>query len=302
MRIMPTSRAKSGAAFTLIELLVVIAIIAILIGMLLPAVQKVRESAARSKCQNNMHQLAIAMHDYASAHGQYPPGSKNPTTPGAIDGWAWGAYILPHLEQRPLYDSLGVTVATPPTITPTPFTQAILKVFVCPTDRYPELNPAKHNHAKSNYRGISGNVAPNYNDTGGIMFLDSAVRFTDITDGTSNTLCLGEVFYDEATSKQGGIWVSVYVAQCPPTHPSFPASCGYISNAYWPIWVDPANPANNTYGINASGQQTFGSRHPNGAHFAFADGSVRLVSQYVDMTKLMALASRAGGEAVANTD
>ena len=132
-------------------------------------------------------------------------------------GWGWGAYVLPFVEQQSLGSALGVPdavfgngVSSAP---PSPLTQTRLAVFLCPSDTGPDLNTLKRDHAKSNYRGICGPSIPLIfvanTDYGGVLFQNSKIRFTDIPDGTSNTLALGECVLDEATGHVAAVWVGM---------------------------------------------------------------------------------------------
>src|SRR5256714_6910350 len=155
-------RVHPRPGFTLVELLVVIAIIAILIGLLLPAVQKVREAAARTKCENNLKQMSLALHTYALVNGQFPAAyvNKPPTPYDYIPGWGWGTLILPYVEQDPLHQQLdplrtlfgnGANPAAPNALNQKP-----LKIYRCPSDNGPDLNNFRNNLATSNYRAVCG--------------------------------------------------------------------------------------------------------------------------------------------------
>ena len=312
-RIMVSSRNRS--AFTLIELLVVIAIIAVLIGLLLPAVQKVREAAARTKCENNLHQMCLALHSYAGVQGTFPSAYIGPNFD---PGWGWAALLLPYVEQENLYTAAAVPTqqfGSPPTVgaasgyapaTPNVYTQTPLKVFRCPSDLGPDLNVTKHNFALSNYRAVMGAISasdpnwglyyPNEDFTalpknpngpqasGGVMFQNSAVRITDVTDGTENTLAVGECIWDDQAGKVAALWAG--------TVGYLPASGAVeVSDVMW--WMDESSAQ-----VNGSAPQAFSSRHQGGAYFGFCDGSVRWFRNGGNVQILMFAAGRNDGTIV----
>jgi len=288
---MVRSRPKRG--FTLIELLVVIAIIAILIGLLLPAVQKVREAAARSTCQNNLHQIAIAAMNYESANQVLPPGQNNshaamfptPTTASNISSYANGmvgtlAFLLPYVEQQAAYSTLPGTLWTaPPTQqywgTGAPGLNAKIKTFICPSDN---MDTSGSNDApfllyynggvtiytfgavtgfgRTNYgsnAGYLGNVQ-GFDTRAGPFTVNSKTKLTDITDGTSNTLGFGDyICGTPQTRTLSALWANVNM----PTFPGLaPISAGWAQ---------------------------FGSKHTgNVVNFALCDGSVRSISTSID--------------------
>src|SRR4051794_27121485 len=152
---------RTRRGFTLIELLVVIAIIGVLIGLLLPAVQKVREAANRLKCQNNLKQMGLGLHNYAAALEAFPPAYRASST---LPGWGWSSILLPYLEQDNLYRNLnvstavfggGATTVTPANV-PGGWSQTKLSIFRCPADTGPDLNPDRWSHSTSNYRAVAG--------------------------------------------------------------------------------------------------------------------------------------------------
>ena len=292
-------------AFTLIELLVVIAIVAILIGLLLAAVQNVRAAAARVACQNNVKQLALALHQYHDANRVLPPGHRSLLTRDLRPYTGWTLDILPYLEQQPLYGEIAsafrvlpLPFATPPHV----HRSTVVKPYSCPSDQRTSSAQVslrtQSRVAFTSYLGVSGLDAPS---RGGVLYQDSRVTLLGITDGTSNTLLLGE--RPPSADLQFGWW---YAGTGQVRTGSADLVLGVRERNLLPIASgSPCGPGSYPYRPSRFDDQCgmfhFWSPHPGGANFALADGSVRFVS-YAANELMPALASRAGGEPVALTD
>jgi prepilin-type N-terminal cleavage/methylation domain-containing protein/prepilin-type processing-associated H-X9-DG protein len=263
---MRTHRSRRASAFTLIELLVVIAIIAILIGLLLPAVQKVREAAARTQCQNNLHQMGLAMHAYHDSFKRFPPAfSKTPAQP--TNNWGWSAWLLPYVEQSALFNTLNPLTNN---LTFSVNTALPLSVYQCPSDASGTASTffvtAAGAYAKSNYA-----VSEQVSDGG------STIRMAQITDGTSNTLMIGE---RDMTYQVGAAWAGRDTATNTGVtatigRPSWPINTKY---APWPNLPTPPCCATDT----SCTRYSWTSLHPGGANFVFCDASVHFVSVTID--------------------
>jgi len=305
--------------FTLIELLVVIAIIAILVALLLPAVQQAREAARRSSCKNNLKQIGLAMHNYHDVFNVLPPGYVDERGSGVWTAdndnhghWTWSAFILPYVEQGPLYDQLrpGNVKALQAMIANTAAMQKRQSIFVCPSDsgtpKFHTLAGSKlvngddsgddpeyglgittyivsNNIANVRAGRNTGNPLQGTDGAVGAFFRDSNINFKDITDGLTNTFLVGERAYRLGTSVMGaGV---LYAIRDDQGEGPYSGNTG-VSGGWGEGWKTTAGSAYvniNTRGAATSdNSQGFSSHHKGGAQFVMGDGSVRFISENID--------------------
>jgi prepilin-type N-terminal cleavage/methylation domain-containing protein/prepilin-type processing-associated H-X9-DG protein len=316
-------------AFTLIELLVVIAIIAVLIGLLLPAVQKVREAAGRMSCQNNLKQLSLAMHNFHDAVGRLPTGGDTRSGVRYVIGWP--GLVMPYFEEDARRKAIDATTNNalltvmpwrsldPPHNGGSPLYTTPIKIFACPSSELGVLSPDSYpfafdgaisaqNQAALHYRANGGSPTQDliqgiwsrhaWYTTSGVVYPKSAVKLEGITDGTANTLLFGE------TSSAIG-------------RPLLDRGWGGIQPWTWGYYnyesAAPANPNNGwlmidhktvTHPIGYAGafftnETPFTSNHGNGGvNVSMCDGSVRFLTRETPLPVLQAMATRAGGEVV----
>jgi prepilin-type N-terminal cleavage/methylation domain-containing protein/prepilin-type processing-associated H-X9-DG protein len=296
--------------FTLIELLVVLAIIGVLVGLLLPAVQKVRETASRLKCKNNLKQIGLALHAYHDRMNGFPPGyfsSVNPDNSDAGPGWGWAAYLLDDIEQSNLkrqicfdlqiYDPANAASRTLP-----------LSLFLCPSEPKSgtfTVVDANGNSicdvARGNYVAMNGvlGVSSDAWDNNGAFIRNRCMRMADITDGLSNTLFVGE----RCTSMSSTTWTGAVTNGVVPAV-RYPDPASQLANAEVASALVLAHGSryhipNNALVFDADATASF---HIAGVNFLFGDGSVHVISNAIDGLVYEALLTRAGGEPVGGGD
>jgi prepilin-type N-terminal cleavage/methylation domain-containing protein/prepilin-type processing-associated H-X9-DG protein len=308
-------RISSRLAFTLIELLVVIAIIAILIGLLLPAVQKVRDAAARMQCSNNLKQLGLATHSYHDVHQALVPAFIGDNSEEAtLNSWpTWGVLLLPYIEQgnvSNLWDQKRLVGYQQPSAY-----QTQVKIYLCParppavlsTGDFQILNGTRPGGALTDYAASFGPHAAFVQSTGAlvpalpVVTSDSfgpllvswshQVRFTDVTDGTSNTTLFGEKSIRPNSLRGRNEDRSIY-SQVRNTHRRM-MGISDVNGDVRPL-LPPDN--QNIPFANSS----FGGPHSGVTNFVFVDGSVRTINISTNVQILTALVTRRGGEIVPN--
>jgi prepilin-type N-terminal cleavage/methylation domain-containing protein/prepilin-type processing-associated H-X9-DG protein len=301
-------RLRSG--FTLIELLVVIAIIAILIGLLLPAVQKVREAAARMQCSNNLKQIGLALHNYHDSYKRFPPGSN-------LTAYTVQALILPYVEQGNLNNLINYSV--PPS---DPLNAGVkgttVGLFVCPSDPTDTLPTGM---GGLNYFGNYG-TEPHYfqpsSVANGVFCLreQNGRKITEISDGTSNTAAFSEMAKGDFNN---GVYSKTDILNITNPLPTTadqayaycqaidPTDLKYQWRSTGPEWIwdsdinvyphlGPPNSRNCAYPANLRAGWNANSYHGGGVNVVFCDGSVHFIADTIDLPTWRALGTRNGGE------
>ncbi len=282
------------SGFTMIELVVVMAIIGTLIGLMLPALHRVRDRASRAACANNLKQIGLGLHGYHDSNQTLPPGGV-----GYGDKYpfvAWSTRILPHMDQGSLWLEAMESYKKQRNFSlphPHPGLSRVISVYLCPADgrRSDEVGRRNITVAFTGYLGVSGSTGPR----SGVLCFDSKVRLGEVADGTSNTLAVGE--RPPSPIKWLGWWYAG-IGQ------NFDGSADYImqvreTNRTPRLPTCPRGPYH--FGPGSADDECdtlhFWSQHYSGANFLFCDGSVRFLRYSADPI-MPALATRAGREPV----
>ena len=322
-------RTRSG--FTLVELLVVIAIIGILVALLLPAVQAAREAARRSSCTNNLKQIGLALHNFEGVNKELPSAydykvtTTYPTVPNWAYRWSTLAMLSPYLEQSNIYNSLRLDaplhlIGQTPPIDPqnAPIVAQQVPMFLCPSDRKLTVSPGwgSVNYVANWGTGLNAGADLNAD---GLFYIDSRKRFADILDGLSNTAAFSETLLGtgQAPTTLGAVSgtreeskVMIWLLSSPMsdagcTTASMPAH--YTRGDKWADGAASTTGYHHYLSPNAKRADCYSrigtwkaarSNHPGGVMLLLADGSVRFVSNTVDMNTWRRLASVADGQAL----
>lgn len=262
---------NSRDGFTLVELLVVIAIIGVLVALLLPAVQAAREAARRSSCGNNLKQIGLAIHNYHDTHLKLPSGTV--WTAGDY-AWGWGALILPQMEEENLWTTLGS--GSIPLDNTLAATQTKVDAYRCPSDTSPDTFEIGWTWDKknfpigvSNYVGMGGEKSGHV--TNGVFHQNSEIRFRDVTDGTANTILVGE----RAGSLNGVTWHAGAWAGT--------ANAPHTKDYFYDVMAHTRRPINYSSNPNWDYRHSvLSSLHPGGAQCVFVDASTHFLSETID--------------------
>ncbi len=324
---MPSTPPINRRGFSLIELLVVIAIIAILIGLLLPAVQRVREAANQTACRNNLKQMGIAIHSYNDKVGHFPPAylfdetrldrlevgemqewtyenasSWEPML--TFPGWGWASFLLPHLEQGSWAQQIDLKRAIEHPINKDLRTR-LMKSYICPSDRNvgvfsmkSQLNKPLADFATNSYAacyGTGGSIGELPAKGDGIFYRNSNMYLNKITDGLGTTIAIGE---------RGSIlcqapWIGAVSEGTTRVHPNAPV---YVAAVEEPATAVMARTGWHMLNGHYSEVYDFFSPHYGMGLFLFADGSVHAMSVNTKQSVWKAIGTRAGGEAISENE
>jgi len=284
--------------FTLVELLVVIAIIGVMVGLLLPAVRSAREAARRMSCSNNLKQIGLGVHNYHDTFKKFPPSSFNANKMG------WTVHLLPYIEQRSLFEQFDMKLVYNGGVN-NALGMNRIPSYLCPSIKSPQSSLANGGEAisgvptiTSSYygtmgpRGVNPSTGQAYAFTvvgvhggfspTGFFRQNEQTRFADITDGTTNTFCVGEISWEDRRGNRTRYrtW-----------------SRGHNQNDWSSAAKNVAQQINADYTAEFN-NMSFGSNHPGGCHFLMSDASVQFISQSINFGILLAQASVSGGEVV----
>lgn len=304
------SRSASGVAIrigrravTVTELLVVIAITITLAGLLLPAVQRVRESAARIRCENNLKQIGLALHQYHDVQRQLPPGVTSRRRSEPYPRMSWPARLLPYIEQGAMWQQTVQSYA----LSRIPFDNpphtgfaTVVPTFVCASDDRVWQPQDTHNNRRAALTSYVGVLGTDWSTRTGVLFQDSKVQFADITDGMSNTLVVGE------RPPSADFWYGWWYAGTGQARTgSGDVLLGVRERNRGGTYVYFCAPGPYSFGPGRFSDQCdmfhFWSPHPAGTYFLFCDGTVRFLLYSADEL-LPALATRSGGEPVSSPE